>query len=53
MGQNNPEIDRLKQKYQSAINLMQQLQVRIQNINMEGTKLLIRGTAPTADPEIH
>jgi nucleoid-associated protein YgaU len=49
MGQNNPEIDRLKQKYQSAINLMQQLQVRIQNINMEGTKLLIRGTAPTAE----
>ena len=49
MGQNNPEFDRLKQKYQSAINLMQQLQVRIQNINMEGTKLLIRGTAPTAE----
>ena len=49
MGQNNPGFDRLKQKYQSAIKLMQQLQVRVQNINMEGTKLLIRATAPTAD----
>jgi nucleoid-associated protein YgaU len=49
MGQNNPEFDHLKQKYQSAIKLMQQLQVRVQNINMEGSKLLIRGTAPTAE----
>ena len=48
MAQNNQEFDRLKQKYQSVINLMQQLQVRVQNINMEGTKLLIRDTAPNA-----
>ena len=48
MAQNNQEFDRLKQKYQSVINLMQQLQVRVQNINMEGTKLLIRGAAPNA-----
>jgi nucleoid-associated protein YgaU len=46
MAQNNPEFERLKQKYQPALNLMQQLQVQVQNINMEGTKLLIRGVAP-------
>ena len=28
---------------------MQQLQVQVQNINMEGTKLFIRGVAPQAD----
>jgi nucleoid-associated protein YgaU len=49
MAQSNQEFDRLKQKYQPAINLMQQLQVKLQNINMEGTKLLIRGVAPSTE----
>ena len=49
MAQNNQEIQRLEQKYQPVLNLMQQLQVQVQNINMEGTKLLIRGVAPSAD----
>ena len=49
MAQNNQEFDRLKQKYQPALNLMGQLQVNVQNINMEGTKLLIRGVAPSAE----
>jgi hypothetical protein len=49
VAQNNQEFERLKQKYQPALNLMQQLQVQVQNINMEGTKLLIRGVAPSAD----
>jgi len=49
MAQNNQEFERRKQKYQPALNLMQQLQVQIQNINMEGTKLLIRGVAPSAE----
>jgi nucleoid-associated protein YgaU len=49
MAQNNQEFERLKQKYQLALNLMQQLQVQVQNINMEGTKLLIRGVAPSAE----
>src|SRR5690348_13737047 len=44
MAQNEQQ---LKQKYQPAINLMQQLQVRLQNINMQGDKLLIRGEAPS------
>ncbi|HEY7388728.1 MAG TPA: LysM peptidoglycan-binding domain-containing protein [Bryobacteraceae bacterium] len=43
------QFERLKQKYQPAINLMQQLQVRLENMNMEGNKLLIRGTAPSAE----
>jgi len=49
MPQNDQQLERLKQKYQPALNLMQQLQVQLQNINMDGTKLLIRGVAPSAD----
>jgi len=49
MAQSNQEFERLKQKYQPALTLMQQLQVRVQNVNMEGNKLLIRGVAPTPD----
>jgi nucleoid-associated protein YgaU len=49
MAQNNQEFERLKQKYQPALNLMNQLQVRVQNVNMEGTKLLIRGIAPSPE----
>ena len=49
MPQNDQQFERLKQKYQPVLNLMQQLQVQVQNINMEGTKLLIRGVAPSAD----
>ena len=49
MAQSNQDFDRLKQKYQPALNLMQQLQVRLQNLNMQGTQLLIRGSAPSAE----
>lgn len=49
MPQGNQDFDRLKQKYQPALNLMQQLQVRLQNLNMQGTQLLIRGLAPSAE----
>ena len=49
MAQSDQSLERLKQKYQPALNLMQQLQVRLQNINMEGDKLLIRGIAPSAE----
>jgi nucleoid-associated protein YgaU len=49
MAQNDQQFDRLKQKYQPVLTLMQQLQVQVQNINMQGTKLLIRGVAPSAD----
>jgi LysM repeat protein len=40
-------FEQLKQKYQPVINVMQQLQVRLQNENMQGDKLLIRAEAPS------
>jgi nucleoid-associated protein YgaU len=49
MAQNNQGFDRLKQKYQPALNLMHQLQVQVQNVNMEGPQLLIRGIAQSAE----
>jgi nucleoid-associated protein YgaU len=49
MAQSNQDFERLKQKYQPALNLMQQLQVRLQNLNMQGNQLLIRGVAPSAE----
>jgi LysM repeat protein len=47
MPQTNDQFERLKQKYQPALNLMERLQVRVQNLNMEGPKLLIRALAPS------
>jgi hypothetical protein len=44
MAQNEQQ---LKQKYQAAMTLMQQLGVRLQNVNMQGDKLLVRGEAPS------
>jgi hypothetical protein len=49
MAQENQEFEGLKQKYQPALNLMQQLQVQLKNLNMDGDKLLIRGLAPSAE----
>ena len=49
MSQSNQEFDRLKQKYQAAIDAMPQLGVQLQNVNMEGNKLFIRGIAPSED----
>jgi nucleoid-associated protein YgaU len=42
-------FDALKLKYQSVLNFMQSQNVQLQNINMEGDKLFIRATAPSAD----
>lgn len=47
MAQQDARLEQLKQKYQSAMNLMQQEQVQLQNVNMQGDKLFIRGTAPS------
>jgi len=49
MAQSNQDFERLKQKYQSVLNLIQQLQVQLQNVNMQGNQLLVRGIAPSAD----
>ena len=44
MAQNEQQ---LKQKYQSVMTLIQQSGVRLENVNMQGDKLLIRGVAPS------
>ena len=49
MGQDSQIFEQLKRKYQPALNLMQQLHVQVQNVNMEGSKLLIRGIAPSME----
>jgi LysM repeat protein len=43
------KLDELKQKYQPVFRVMEQLQVRLQNVNMEGNKLFVRGVAPSED----
>lgn len=43
------DFERLKQKYQPVLNLMRQLQVQVQNLNLQGNQLLIRGVAPSAE----
>lgn len=42
-------LDQLKQKYQAVINLIPQTGARLQNVHMEGGKLLIRAEAPSQD----
>jgi nucleoid-associated protein YgaU len=44
------KFDQLKMKYQSVINFIEaQNGANLQNVNMEGDKLLIRASAPSAD----
>ena len=43
------KFEQLKAKYQSVLNFIQTQGVQLQNLNMEGDKLLIRATAPSAD----
>jgi nucleoid-associated protein YgaU len=47
MAQNDQRFEQLKQKYQSVQNAMSQNQVRLQNLNMQGDKLLMRAEAPS------
>jgi nucleoid-associated protein YgaU len=42
-------FEQLKAKYQSVVNFIQSNNIQLQNVNMEGDKLLIRATAPSAD----
>jgi nucleoid-associated protein YgaU len=43
------KFDQLKMKYQSVLNFIQAQGAQLQNVNMEGDKLFIRATAPSAD----
>jgi nucleoid-associated protein YgaU len=42
-------FEQLKLKYRSVLNFIQSQGVQLQNLNMEGDKLLIRASAPSAD----
>ena len=46
---NDQKFEQLKQKYQSVVNAMGQHQVRLQNLNMQGDKLFMRGEAPSQE----
>jgi len=46
---NDQRFEQLKQKYQSVINAMNQHQVQLQNLNMEGDKLFMRAVAPSQE----
>ena len=46
---NEKRFEELKQKYQSVLKVITQQQVSLQNVNMEGEKLLLRGVAPSQD----
>lgn len=49
MAQNDAKFEQLKQKYQSVVNAMQQHQVHLQNLNMQGDKLFMRAEAPSQE----
>lgn len=49
MAQTDQRFEQLKQKYQSVQKAMEQHQVRLQNLNMQGDKLLMRGEAPSEE----
>src|SRR5271170_2003940 len=42
-------FEQLKLKYQSVLNFIQSQGMQLQNLNMEGDKLLIRASAPSTD----
>jgi nucleoid-associated protein YgaU len=42
-------FEQLKLKYQSVLNFIQSQGAQLQNLNMEGDKLLIRASAPSTD----
>ena len=46
-------FEQLKMKYQSVLNFIQSNGIQLQNLNMEGDKLLIRAAAPSADAKNH
>jgi len=49
MAANDQKFDQLKQKYQSVVNSMQEHQVRLENLNMQGDKLFMRAEAPSQE----
>src|ERR671939_474834 len=42
-------FDQLKQKYQTVLTVIEQQNVRLQNLHVQDDKLFIRGVAPSED----
>ena len=42
-------LEQLKSKYQSVLNFMQSENVQLENLNLQDTKLFIRGNAPSQE----
>lgn len=42
-------LEQLKQKYQPVLRVIEQAQVRLQNVHLQDNKLFIRGEAPSQD----
>jgi hypothetical protein len=49
MVQDDQAFEVLKQKYQTVLNLMQHLQIKVHSLAMQGDKLLIRAVAPSVE----
>jgi nucleoid-associated protein YgaU len=47
VAQQDQRFEQLKQKYQPALNFMQQSGVRLSHVNMQDNKLFIQGEAPS------
>ncbi len=47
MATQDQQFETLKQKYQSVMTVIQQQNVSLQHVNMEGNKLFIQGAAPS------
>jgi len=47
MAQQDPKLEQLKMKYQSAINFMKQAGIRLKHVHMENGKLFVQGDAPS------
>ena len=43
------QFEQLKTKYQSVLNFMKSENVQLQNLNMQGSQLFIRASAPSQD----
>src|SRR5262245_40973573 len=43
----DPRLEQFKQKYQSALNLMQQSGVRLSHVHVQDNKLFVQGEAPS------
>ena len=43
------QLEQLKAKYQGALNLIPELHIKLNNLHIEGDKLVLRANAPTED----